>query len=64
MAGYAVTVIIEPSNPEHRQNKQSVEEYRRYVASAPGPKIVLFRIWITPRLRVHFGRDNANLHKA
>src|SRR5262245_32295712 len=43
MVGYAVTVVYEPSNPEHqRRGGLAVrDEYRKYVASAPGPKIVV-----------------------
>src|SRR5262245_22487924 len=42
MVGYAVTVVCEPSNPAHKRNHpQSLSEYRRYVASVPGPKIVV-----------------------
>src|ERR1700722_9990946 len=42
MVGYAVTVVIEPSNPEHRRRAPNAwSEYRRYVASLPGPKIVV-----------------------
>src|SRR5436853_1953155 len=39
MAGYAVTLVIEPSNEKHRrQNPTAWNDYRRYVAGAPGPK--------------------------
>src|SRR4051794_15895630 len=42
MVGRAITVVFEPGNPEHaRKNPQAWSEYRRYVASVPGPKIVL-----------------------
>lgn len=43
MVGYAVTVVIEPSNPKHReQNANAWSEYRRYVAEfSAGPKIVV-----------------------
>ena len=42
MVGWAVTVRIEPSQPSHRQtNPQAWSEYRRYIASVPGPKIVV-----------------------
>src|SRR5262249_33949667 len=46
MVGYAVTVVCEPSNPEHRKinldgGPGGWDEYRRYVASVPGPKIVV-----------------------
>ena len=41
MVGYAVTVVIEPSNKAHREaNPDGWNEYRRYVASISGPKIV------------------------
>jgi len=42
MVGYAVTVVIEPSNKEHpRRNPKAWSEYRRYVASISSPKIVV-----------------------
>src|SRR3954463_7852005 len=42
MIGYAVTVVIEPSKPEHRKaNPNSGAEYMEYLASVPGPKIVV-----------------------
>ena len=42
MVGYAVTVQFEPSNPDHPKNNPNAwSEYRRYVASVPGPKIVV-----------------------
>src|SRR5688572_12776667 len=42
MVGRAVTVVIEPSNIAHKQNSpDNYAHYLRYVASAPGPKIVV-----------------------
>src|SRR5688572_24442772 len=41
MVGYAVTVVIEPSNATHKQNANAWADYRRYVASVEGPKIVV-----------------------
>ena len=39
MVGYAVTLVIEPSNAAHRAaNPNAGEEFRRYIASMPGPK--------------------------
>src|SRR4051812_23950596 len=36
MVGYAITVVCQPSNPEHpKSNVNAWAEYRRYVASAP-----------------------------
>ena len=66
MVGYAVTVIIEPGNPEHPENiPKAWEEYRKYVASIPGPKIVVVQDLDKPNLYGAFwGEVNSNLHKA
>lgn len=40
MAGYAVTLVVEPSNPEHVEATRW-DEYYRYVADTPEPKIVV-----------------------
>lgn len=50
MVGYAVTVVIEPTNPEHKKNKTCNDEYRKYVASVPGPKIVIVQDLDKPRV--------------
>ena len=42
MVGYAVTVVIEPSNSTHRKTlPNATSEYREYLGSVPGPKIVV-----------------------
>jgi len=41
MVGYAVTVVCEPSNRNHKDNKAAWMDYYRYVAGQPGPKIVV-----------------------
>ena len=66
MIGYAVTVIIEPSNAEHRrENPKAWSEYRRYVASVPGPKIVVVQDLDKPGTFGSFwGEVNANIHRA
>lgn len=66
MIGYAVTVKIEPSNPSHRQaNPDAWPDYRRYVASQPGPKIVVVQDLDKPRVVGSFwGEVNANTHRA
>ena len=44
MVGYAVTVVCEPSNPDHvGAIPDAWGEYRRYVAQVQGPKIVVVR---------------------
>lgn len=66
MVGYAVTLVIEPSNVSHRSvNPNAGEEYRRYLASIPGPKIVVVQDLDKPAvLGSHWGEVNAMLHRA
>jgi 4-hydroxy-4-methyl-2-oxoglutarate aldolase len=66
MVGYAVTLVIEPSNPEHgRVQPGAWSEYRQYIASQPGPKIVVVQDLDRPRTIGSFwGEVNANTHRA
>lgn len=66
MVGYAVTVVIEPGNPEHpRNNPNAWAEYRRYVASLPGPKIVVVQDLDKPKtFGAFWGEVNSNVHRA
>jgi len=66
MAGYAVTVVIEPGNPEHKKNNPNVwNEYREYIASVPGPKIVVVQDLDKPANYGSFwGEVNSNVHRA
>jgi regulator of RNase E activity RraA len=66
MVGYAVTVVFEPSNRAHpQQNPNAWSEYRRYVASVPGPKIVVVQDLDKPRvLGAFWGEVNSNIHRA
>lgn len=66
MVGCAVTVQFEPSNPEHpKRNPQAWSEYRRYVASVPGPKIAVVQDLDKPRVIGSFwGEVNSNIHRA
>ncbi len=64
MAGYAVTVEVEPSNVRHqRENPDAQREYMRYLASVPGPKIVIVKDLDSPHIGSFWGEVNANLHK-
>lgn len=65
MVGYAVTVTIEPSNGAFpKANPQAWNDYRAYVASLPGPKIVVVQDLDKPRLHGAFwGEVNSNIHK-
>lgn len=66
MVGYAVTLVVEASNPEHRvANPGAGEAYRRYLASVPGPKIVVVRDLDRPAVvGSHWGEVNALFHRA
>ena len=65
MVGYAVTLIIEPSQASHKQIANAWEEYRRYVAGASGPKIVVVQDLDKPQVIGSFwGEVNSNVHRA
>ncbi len=65
MVGYAVTVVIEPSSAKHKQNKAAGADYREYVASVPGPKIVVVQDRDKPRvIGSLWGEVNSNTHRA
>lgn len=66
MIGYAVTVQIEPGNPVHKKNNpNAASEYREYVASIPGPKIVIVQDMDKPAVLGSFwGEVNSNIHRA
>ncbi len=65
MVGWAVTVVIEPSNATHKQNANAWADYRRYVASVEGPKIVVVQDLDKPNvIGAFWGEVNCNVHKA
>lgn len=66
MVGYAVTVVIEPSNKQHRKTNPSAWlEYREYIASVPGPKIVIVQDLDKPHtIGAFWGEVNSNAHRA
>ena len=66
MIGYAVTVVIEPSNKAHREiNAEAWNDYRRYVAGVPGPKIVCVQDLDKPlTIGSFWGEVNSNAHRA
>lgn len=66
MVGYTVTVVCEPSNSAHKRNQPSAwEDYRRYIASIPAPKIVVLQDLDKPQCVGSFwGEVNANTHRA
>ncbi|MEP7341802.1 MAG: RraA family protein [Acidobacteriota bacterium] len=66
MVGYAVTVVCQPGNAEHKKsNPNAWDEYWRYVASVPGPKIVVVQDLDKPNfVGAFWGEVNANVHRA
>ena len=65
MVGYAVTLIVEPSNPAHQSQPNAWAEYRKYVAEQPGPKIVVIQDLDKPQVIGSFwGEVNSNAHRA
>lgn len=66
MIGYAVTLVIEPSNPKHKTNNpQAWSQYRAYVASLPAPKIIVVQDLDKPMVLGSFwGEVNSNIHRA
>lgn len=66
MVGYAVTVVFEPSNPQHRHtNPNAWREYREYLASLPGPGIVCVQDLDKPRtVGAFWGEVNSGVHRA
>ena len=66
MVGYAVTVVIEPSNKKHREaNPNGWADYRRYIASVPGPKIVVVQDLDKPRvIGSLWGEVSSNMHRS
>ena len=66
MVGYAITVVCEPSNGAHkRTNPGAWTDYRRYVASLPGPKIVVVQDLDKPAtVGAFWGEVNSNIHRA
>ncbi|MBT3470320.1 MAG: RraA family protein [Opitutae bacterium] len=63
MIGYAMTVVIQPGNPDHStSNPNAWNEYREYLASLPGPKIVVAQDLDKPEVIGSFwGEVNANI---
>lgn len=66
MVGYAVTVIAQPGNPDHPKNNPNAwSEYRKYIASVPGPKIVIVQDLDKPAtIGAFWGEVNSNIHRA
>jgi 4-hydroxy-4-methyl-2-oxoglutarate aldolase len=66
MAGFAVTVVIQPSDRIYPAGRPTAwSDYRRYVASIPGPKIVVVQDLDKPDVVGAFwGEVSSSTHKA
>jgi len=66
MVGYAATVVIEPSNPAHAAAAPGAwAAYRRYIASLPGPTIVVVQDLDRPHaVGAFWGEVNSGIHRA
>jgi regulator of RNase E activity RraA len=66
MVGYAVTVIFEPSEPNHKKNNPNAFlDYLSYVESVRGPKIVFVQDLDKPLVIGSFwGEVNSNIHRS
>jgi 4-hydroxy-4-methyl-2-oxoglutarate aldolase len=66
MVGRAVTVVIGPSNPDHRKNDpDGWNKYRTFLSEIDGPKIVVVQDLDKPRVIGSFwGEVNSNMHRA
>jgi len=66
MVGYAATVIIEPSNAAHAAAHPGAwAAYRRYIASLPGPTIVVVQDLDRPHaVGAFWGEVNSGIHRA
>ena len=66
MVGYAITLVIQPIQPHHSAtNPNGWADYRRYIASVPGPKIVVVQDLDKPHvIGTCMGEVNSNIHRA
>jgi 4-hydroxy-4-methyl-2-oxoglutarate aldolase len=66
MVGWAVTLVVEPGNSTHKKNGSALwSDYRRYIASIAGPKIVVVQDLDKPQVLGSFwGEVTSNTHHA
>jgi len=65
MVGWAITLVVEPSNAAHKSRAGAWSDYRRALASVAGPKIVVVQDLDKPAVVGSFwGEVSANTHRA
>lgn len=66
MVGYAVTLVIQPGEKKHQSaNPDAWSQYREYIGSIAGPKIVVVQDLDKPETYGSaWGEVNANIHRA
>ena len=66
MVGRAVTLVVQPGNAEHKTTRPTAwSDYRQWIASVPGPKIVVVQDLDKPGVIGSFwGEVNSNVHRA
>lgn len=66
MVGYAVTLVVKPSDKRHRETHPTAwSEYRAHVASVPGPKILVVQDLDKPAVIGSFwGEVTSTFHRA
>lgn len=65
IVGTAVTLVIEPSSPHWQAALPDAwHDYRSYVASVPGPKVVVVQDLDGVSIGSFWGEVNANVHRA
>lgn len=66
MVGRAVTLVVQPGNAEHKATRPTAwSDYRQWIASVPGPKIVVVQDLDKPGVIGSFwGEVNSNVHRA
>jgi regulator of RNase E activity RraA len=66
MVGYAITVVVQPGEPRYvTEMPNAWREYRAFVASIPGPKIVVCQDLDRPKCYgAAWGEVNASFHRA
>lgn len=64
VVGYACTARILSSQPPRRERRVNRLDYWKYVAGAPGPKVIVVQDMSREAYGAYWGEVNVNIHKA